>query len=275
MRMDTVASAVSASELLGLLGSPRAPLIIDARRAEDFDADPAMIAAALRRPPDRVSAWSRSLPERASVVAYCARGREQSGGVAKALLDTGVEARYLEGGIDAWKAAGGPTMAKRPRSGFPWETPTRWITRERPKIDRIACPWLIRRFIDPNAEFLYVPPDQVLASAARQHAVPYDVPGVVFSHEGELCSFDTFLKRFELNHRVLHDLAPIVRGADTAHPELAPQASGLLAISLGLSALFEDDLEMLERGMLVYDSLFAWLKSAQNEVHNARLFEKR
>jgi hypothetical protein len=166
-------------------------------------------------------------------------------------------------------------MLKLPQLGFPSELPTRWITRERPKIDRVACPWLVRRFIDPHAEFLYVPPDQVIPSAARRKAVPYDVPGVDFSHEGEFCSFDAFLRRFGLNDRVLHDLALIVRGADTARPGLAPQASGLLAVSLGLSTLFEDDLEMLEHGMLVYDALFAWLRSARNEVHTAKLFEKQ
>jgi rhodanese-related sulfurtransferase len=273
--MDTVASAVSASELSSLLGSPRAPLIVDVRRTTDFDADPQMLAAALRRPPDRVSVWSRSLPERRSIVAYCSRGHEQSREVATVLLNGGVEARYLEGGIEAWRAEGRPTVTKQPQLGFPSELPTRWITRERPKIDRIACPWLIRRFIDPLAEFLYVPPKQVVPLAARHHAVPYDVPDVDFSHEGDFCSFDTFLKRFGLNDRVLHDLAVIVRGADTARLSLAPQASGLLAVSLGLSALFEDDHEMLEHGMLVYDALFAWLRSAQNEVHNARLFEKR
>jgi rhodanese-related sulfurtransferase len=273
--MDTVASAVSVSELSSLLGLPRAPLIVDVRRPTDFDANPQMLAAALRRPPDRVSVWSRSLPERRSVVAYCSRGHGQSREVATALLNDGVEARYLEGGIEAWRAEGRLTITKQPQLGFPSEFPTRWITRERPKIDRIACPWLIRRFIDPQAEFLYVPPDQVIALAVRHRAVPYDVPEVDFSHEGDLCSFDMFLKRFGLNDRVLHDLALIVRGADTARLSLAPQAPGLLAVSLGLSALFEDDREMLEHGMLVYDALFAWLRSAHNEVHNARLFEKR
>lgn len=273
--MDTVSPAVSVTELSSLLGTPRAPVIVDARAAADFDADSTMIAGALRRPPSDVSRWGSQLKKRVSIVAYCARGREESREITTTLLNTGIEARYLEGGIDAWRAAGGLTMSKQPRLGFPSELPTRWITRERPKIDRIACPWLIRRFIDPRAEFLYVPPDQVVPSAARHHAVPYDIPDVDFSHEGELCSFDAFLKRFELNDRVLRDLARIVRGADTARPELAPQASGLLAVSLGLSALFEDDLEMLEHGMLVYDALFAWLKSSRNEVHNARLFEKR
>lgn len=273
--MDTVSHSVSVTELSSLLGTPHAPVIVDARAAADFDADSTMIAGALRRLPSDVSGWGPQLKKCASIVAYCALGREESREVTTTLLNTGIEARCLEGGIHAWKAAGGLTMTKQPQLRFPSELPTRWITRERPKIDRIACPWLIRRFIDPHAQFLYVPPDQVVPSAARHHAVPYDVPDVDFSHERELCSFDAFLKRFGLNDPVLRDLALIVRGADTARPELAPQASGLLAVSLGLSALFKDDLEMLEHGVLVYDALFAWLRSAQDEVHNARLVEKR
>lgn len=161
------------------------------------------------------------------------------------------------------------------RLGFPSGTPSRWITRERPKIDRIACPWLVRRFIDPGAEFLFVPADQVLASAAKEHAIPYDIPGVEFSHQGELCSFDAFLAQFALDDPVLRDLAAIVRGADTGRLELAPQAAGLLAVSLGLSVLYRDDLAMLDAGMPVYDALYAWLKSVRAEVHNAKLFENQ
>lgn len=142
-----------------------------------------------------------------------------------------------------------------------------WVTRERPKIDRIACPWLVLRFIDPEAEFLYVPADRVLSVARETGAVPYDVPDVEFSHDGDLCSFDAFLKRYGLDDPALRDLAVIVRGADTGHPELSPQAPGLLAISLGLSALFKDDHEMLRQGLVVYDALYAWLGQARNERH--------
>ncbi len=272
--MDTAAPAISVANLSSRLGSPHAPLIVDVRRAPAFDADSTMIAGALRRHPDEVSDWARQLPGNAPVVAYCAHGHEVSQGVAKALGDLGIDARFLAGGIEAWKAAGGPTMAKQTIPGFPSSRPTRWVTRERPKIDRIACPWLVRRFIDRHAEFLFVPANQVLAAAERDRAVPYDIPGVEFSHEGELCSFDAFLKRFRVDDPALDDLAVIVRGADTARPDLAPQCAGLLAVSLGLSALYDDDIEMLERGMLVYDALYAWIKSARAEVHNARLFEK-
>lgn len=144
----------------------------------------------------------------------------------------------------------------------------KWVTRERPKIDRIACPWLVARFIDSAPEFLFVPTEQVLAVAAETGAIPYDIPGVELSHYGDLCSFDAFVNRYGLHDPALDILAPIVRGADTGRPDLAPQAAGLLAISLGLSARFEDDLEMLKHGMTVYDALYAWARYRHDERHN-------
>jgi len=144
----------------------------------------------------------------------------------------------------------------------------KWITRERPKIDRIACPWLIARFIDKDAEFIYVPPDRVRAVAAETGATPYDIPGVELTHEGGFCSFDTFLKRYELADPALHQIALMVRGADTSRFDLAPQAAGLFAISLGLSAIFPDDHEMLRHGMVMYDALYAWCRAGQAETHD-------
>jgi hypothetical protein len=144
----------------------------------------------------------------------------------------------------------------------------KWVTRERPKIDRIACPWLITRFIDPEPEFLYVPADRVLAVAEEQEATPYDIPGVEFSHVGELCSFDAFLAKYELEEPALQQLALIVRGADTSRLDLTPQSAGLFAISLGLSATHADDHEMLEHGLVLYDALYAWCGSCQDEQHN-------
>ena len=144
----------------------------------------------------------------------------------------------------------------------------KWITRERPKIDRIACPWLITRFIDKEPEFLFVPATDVLRIAKDTGAVPYDIPGVEMTHVGELCSFDAFLKKYDLlNDAALQQLAVIVRGADTGRPELAPQAPGLLAVSLGLSHIFQDDHEMLKHGLVVYDALYAWRKACQQETH--------
>jgi hypothetical protein len=146
---------------------------------------------------------------------------------------------------------------------------TKWVTRERPKIDRIACPWLIRRFVEPDAEFLYVPTDRVFAVAKETGAIPYDIPGAEpFSHDGELCSFDAFIRHYGLKDPALARLALIVRGADTARHELAPEASGLHAISMGLSANIPDDHAMLEQGMVIYDALYAWCRDTQHEIHN-------
>lgn len=144
----------------------------------------------------------------------------------------------------------------------------KWITRERPKIDRIACPWLIARFIDKEPEFLYVPATKVLAMAKDAGATPYDIPGVEMSHVGDHCSFDAFLKKYQLNDPALHQLAEIVRGADTSRLDLTPQSAGLYAISLGLSATFSDDHEMLKHGMVMYDALYAWYRQCQAETHN-------
>jgi len=144
----------------------------------------------------------------------------------------------------------------------------KWITRERPKIDRIACPWLITRFIDREPEFLYVPTVDVLRVSVEAGAIPFDIPGVELSHEGELCSFDTFLKKYGLTNPALQDLAVIVRGADTDQHGLAPQCAGLLAISLGLSHNFTDDHEMLKHGLVMYDALYAWCCHARGESHS-------
>lgn len=146
----------------------------------------------------------------------------------------------------------------------------KWVTRERPKIDRIACPWLIARFIDRDAEFLYVPAEEVLQVAAATGAIPYDIPGVEYGHVGELCSFDAFLRLHGLTDPALQQLAVIVRGADTARLDLAPQCAGLLAQSLGLSALYPDDHEMLGHGMTMYDAYYAWLKQAHVETHGGK-----
>jgi hypothetical protein len=143
----------------------------------------------------------------------------------------------------------------------------KWITRERPKIDRIACPWLIARFIDKTPEFLFVPATDVLRIATETGAIPYDIPGVEFGHEGELCTFDAFLKKYKLQDRALHQLALIVRGADTSRLDLSAQSAGLYAISLGLSKNFENDHEMLSHGLVMYDALYAWCRDCQQDEH--------
>jgi hypothetical protein len=175
----------------------------------------------------------------------------------------GVEANFLEGGIANWTEQGLPTRRNIGAAS------TKWVTREHPKIDRIACPWLIRRFIDPNAEFIYVPKDQVLAVAEQTGGIPYDIDGVEFTHEGERCSFDTILRIYDIKDPALDHLATIVRGADTSRHDLSPQCGGLFAISLGLSANFPEDHEMLKHGMVVYDALYTWCRTLQAETHNS------
>ena len=170
--------------------------------------------------------------------------------------------------ISAAQSSSAPVRRVRPDLGVTGERPSRWITRERPKIDRIACPWLVLRFIDPSAEFFYVPTARVFDEARRLEAVAYDIPGAPISHEGERCSFDTLLRAFDLHDPALLALAAIVRGADTDRPELAPQSAGLLAISLGLSALHADDHAMLRAALPVYDALHAWCRSTHGEKHS-------
>lgn len=254
-------SAISVARLASLLDTESPPLLIDVRRREAFLEDTHMPAGALRRDPERVLEWAPELPSARTVVVCCVHGHEVSQGVAQALSESGREAYFLEGGIAEWDAAGQPSDSK------PASASTRWVTRERPKIDRIACPWLISRFVDRDAEFLYVPTREVREVASARDAIPYDIPDVHFSHVGELCSFDAFMKHYRLDDPALVQLALIVRGADTARLELAPQAPGLAAISLGLSRTFADDHQMLGHGMVMYDALHAWCKEGQDELH--------
>ncbi len=256
--------SISASDLAACQWHADAPLRVDVRRETDFTAAGRILSGSIRRDAAAIESWGLGLAGR-PVVVYCAHGRTVSQDACARLADLGVDARYLEGSYEAWRAVDGPTTA--------WREPlrpasSRWITRERPKIDRIACPWLVRRFVDPLAEFFYVPTAEVLEQGRVLGAEPYDIPGVTFSHVGDQCSFDAFIHHFELRAPGLERLATIVRAADTARPELAEQAHGLLAISLGLSANFADDHAMLEQGMTLYDALYAWCRTAGTEAHD-------
>ena len=260
--MDEGRFSVSATSLYERLAGPTAPALIDVRRTPTFDADPWMIVGAVRHPPEAVVQWSAALPKGRPVVVYCAHGREVSRDTAASLRVTGLDARFLEGGVGEWAERKLPLRRKR-------DDASRWVTRERPKIDRIACPWLIRRFIDPEASFLFVTTEQVFDVARAAGAIAYDIPGAEpFSHDGELCSFDAFLKVYGIEDAPLDALAVIVRGADTARLELAPQSPGLLAVSLGLSSIFADDHDMLEHGMTVYDALYAWCRDCRDQGHD-------
>jgi rhodanese-related sulfurtransferase len=245
---------LSPLELYRQLGTATAPLVVDVRAAEDFAADDAMIVGAVRRVPETVDQWRHDLPAGRPAAVYCVHGREVGQTVAARLADAGVDAGYLDGGIAGWRALGLPT---RRRLG---NTPSGWVTRERPKIDRIACPWLVRRFIDPEATFLYVQAAEVPAVAARTGATPYDVADAEFGHVGDRCSFDAFLRLYGIADRALDRLALIVRGADTGRPGLSAESAGLLAVSRGLSENFRDDHAMLAQGMVVYDALYAWCR---------------
>ena len=259
--MDRNPRSISPTDLYADLGTASAPLVIDVRGHEAFAVADRLVVGAVRRAPGDMSLWQPELYRRA-VAVYCTDGQEISQGVAAALAATDIRVAYLEGGFAGWTGAGLPTRRKLSVATG------KWVTRERPKIDRIACPWLIRRFIEPDAEFIYVSVDRVLDTASATGAIPYDVKGVEFTHEGERCSFDTILRIFDIKEPALDHLAAIVRGADTSRHDLTPQCGGLFAISLGLSANFPDDHEMLKHGMVMYDALYTWCRSLQTETHN-------
>ena len=267
--------SISPEQFAAVLGSADAPLVLDVRREVRVQESDRIAPRAHRGAPEQVARFAATAGPIEAIV-YCVHGLEIGEQAAAELRAAGWNARYLQGGIEGLVERGLPTLRKRPDLGVTGEQASRWVTRERPKIDRIACPWLVRRFIDPAAEFFYVPTDQVLDEAKRLGAIAYDVPGAPIEHEWELCSFDTLLKAFDLNEPALQQLALIVRGADTDRFSLAPQSAGLLAISIGLSALHaQDDLAMLAAALPVYDALYAWCRSAQGETHrwDAHLME--
>ena len=256
-------NSISPDKLFRLIGTPACPAIIDVRPGGD-----GLIPTAIRRPAEGVSDWGPKLAARKAVVT-CIHGESRSTGVAAWLRHEGIDAEILEGGFEAWTTAGLPVVNETvlpPRDG---QGRTVWVTRARPKVDRIACPWLIRRFVDPDAVFLFVTPPDVAGVAERFQAAPFDVDGVFWSHRGDQCTFDTMVEELGLGGvDALARLAVIVRGADTAHPEIAPQAAGLLAASLGLSRMYSEDLEQLEAGMLLYDAFYRWCRDAVDETHD-------
>lgn len=260
-------NTISAEVLAGLIGTPDCPALIDVRTDDDFALSPALLPGSLRRHYDSAGAWTPDY-RGASAIVICQRGSKLSQGVAALLRSDGVAASVLEGGHAAWAQAGLPRVpvAKLPTRDM--QGRTLWVTRERPKIDRIACPWLIRRFVDPNAVVLFVAPSEVSAVAEKFGATPFDIEGVFWSHRGDTCSFDTMIEEWQLGTKPLLRLATIVRGADTARLDLAPEAAGLLAASLGLSRMYDDDLRQLDAGMLLYDALYRWCRDASGETHN-------
>ncbi len=288
--MDTASASafsIPPAQFNTRLGHARAPVVLDVRREAKFASSPRLVAGAVRCAPEGVAALAAQLVKggASAVVAYCVYGHNVSEEAVATLRAAGLQAHLLQGGIEGgedgadapahiaqWRAAPPITFAKRPDLGVTGEQASRWITRARPKIDRVACPWLLRRFIDPRAEFFYVPTAQVFQEAQRLNAVAYDIPGAPISHVGDLCSFDALLAAFDLHDAALNMLATIVRGADTDCLGLSPQSPGLLAFSLGLSALHaDDDHAMLEAAMPLYDALYAWCRAqvqGQPEAHS-------
>ncbi len=260
-------NAISADKLSRILGTPRAPVLLDVRSEEDYAADPRLLPGAVRSDDRALTALASRLAGQPSIV-VCQAGHRRSQGTAGWLRAEGCPSEYLEGGFEAWQAAGLPLVDPTKLPARDIRGRTVWVTRSRPKIDRIACPWLIRRFLDPHALFLFVAPAEVEGVAERYNAAPFDIGGVFWSHRADLCTFDVMLAEFGLRIPALDMLGTIVRGADTARLDLAPEAAGLLAASLGLSRMYSDDLEQLEAGMLLYDAFFRWARDATDETHN-------
>ncbi len=255
-------NVISIQRLSKLIGIPTAPIIIDVRIDEDFNADPRLLPASLRRDYRATNVWQSELGKR-PIVVVCHHGAKLSHGTAALLRGFGHDAISLEGGFEAWKDDGQILLP-----ALHLAKSALWVTRHRPKIDRIACPWLIRRFVNDKAKFMFVQPDQVEAIGDRFGATPFDMPTGFWTHRGEDCTFDAMIEEFNLNMPALIKMAEIIRAADTDKLETSKEAAGLLAISLGLSRQYADDLEQLEAGMAVYDALFRWARDATDETHN-------
>ena len=258
---------ITPAQLARRVGLPDSPTLIDVRTPQDVTADPRRLPGAVHASHTDVATWAERQRGQ-DVVVICQKGLKLSQGVAAWLRHHGARAEVLEGGFLGWANAGLPLV-------IPTHVPPRdaagrtlWVTRARPKVDRIACPWLIRRFVDPGAVFLFVAPSEVTAVAERFAATPFDVEGVFWSHRGPLCTFDVMIEEFGLCHPPLDHLARIVRAADTATLGAEPEAAGLLAASLGLSRMHRDDLAQLEAGIALYDAFHRWCRDAAAETHN-------
>jgi rhodanese-related sulfurtransferase len=255
------------SDNFRLIGTANAPMLVDVRIDEDFAADPRLIPGATRRSHVDVQDWASRIVGQ-PVVVVCNKGQKLSEGTAAWLRHGNVAAEILEGGHIGWTDAALPTVPADKIPKRDGRGRTVWVTRSRPKMDRIACPWLIRRFVDPAAAFLFVTASEVEEVAERFDATPFDIENVFWSHRGELCTFDVMVKDFGLSTPPLERLATMVRGADTARLDLSSEAPGLLAASLGLSRMFDDDFEQLNVGLLLYDALYRWCRDATKETHN-------
>ncbi|MEO9653131.1 MAG: chromate resistance protein ChrB domain-containing protein [Roseobacter sp.] len=258
-------STIAPAALMRRLGLPDAPCVLDVRLAEDRRDLPVVIPTTLLQTYTDLIDCIADLTGK-HVVVVCDKGLKLSHGAAAYLRCMGIKAEVLDGGIRAWTAAQLPTI---PLSVIPQKAPgSVWVTRNRPKIDRIACPWLIRRFIDPRAQFLFVPASEVLAVGEKYDAIAFDVPGAPWTHQGQTCTFDHLLTGFTLSTTPLERMATVIRGADVNQHSLAPECAGLLAFSVGLSRAFPNDLEQLEASMSLYDAFYRWARDGQGETHD-------
>lgn len=263
----TSPTEITIKQLSRQIGLANSPAIIDVRLDEDFAINPTLIPGSRRRSHQNIDQWAADYVGQ-KVIIVCHKGQKLSQGVAALLRADGIDAETLEGGFVNWVNA--DQLKVNPAKLPPRDSKERtlWVTRARPKIDRIACPWLIKRFIDPDAAFLFVSPAEVKRVAERFNGVAFDIEGSFWSHRGNQCTFDTMLSEFGLVSSPLQHLATIVRGADTGHLNLAPEAAGLLAISLGFSRMYRDDLDQLAASMAIYDGLYRWCRDATDETHN-------
>lgn len=259
-------NTLSPATLMRLVGTPQAPVLIDVRIDDDFSADPFLIPGARRWPHDRIAGLAPGLAGRAAVI-ICQKGRKLSQGAAALLRCHGVPATVLDGGSDAWRDASLPRIPCAAIAADWQGGPTLWVTRQRPRIDRIACPWLIRRFVDPEARFLYVAADEVAGVAARFGAIAFDTAGAPWTHAEGKCTFDALVDGLGLGHPPLDRLARLVRATDTGDHAADPVAPGLLALSVGLSRAHKDDLAQLDAGLPLYDALYRWARDGADETH--------
>ncbi|MDO6590756.1 sulfurtransferase [Loktanella sp. D2R18] len=253
---------ISPANLMRLIGTPQCPVLIDVCIDADFNDAPYLVPTATRWKHGDIDGITAHLKGKDAVI-ICQKGQKLSHGVAARLSSLNINAQVLAGGNIAWSAAQLPRI---PATKIPGSL---WVTRHRPKIDRIACPWLIRRFIDPKATFMFVPPAQVIDVADRFDATPFDVADTFWGHRSDRCIFDTILDECALRSLALDTLATVVRAADTNKHDIAPQAAGLLAISVGLSRMYKRDDAQLDAGMAIYDALYRWARDGQGEDHDS------
>ncbi|MEX0277289.1 MAG: chromate resistance protein ChrB domain-containing protein [Ruegeria sp.] len=260
-------NAITPRQLARLVGTPNSPVLIDIRIDPDFADDPRIIPGSIRHSHKDIDGLKALIGSGLGVI-ICQKGKKLSQGVVSWLRSAGCAAEYLEGGHFAWRDMPDTVLVDLTALPAPVNGSSLWVTRHRPKIDRIACPWLIRRFVDPMARFLFVAPSEIQGVAENFDATPFDVDGALFGHRGEKCTFDAMLEAFGIRSEPLNRLANIVRAADTNQHDAAPQAAGLLALSVGLSRQYKDDHQQLEAGMNLYDALYRWARDGFEETHD-------